>query len=74
MPIEVNGTCASYLLQDATTQSTGTCEDRMTSFDELLYHVVGCTVSVHRESHQAISCPTLDPEKSNVRERISLRN
>ena len=42
--IEVNGTSTSSLLQDPTTQSSGTCEDGMTSFFELLYHFVGCAI------------------------------
>ena len=42
--IEVNGTSASLLLQDSTTQSTGTFEDRMTSVFESLYHLVGSAI------------------------------
>ena len=44
LSIEVNGTFAFVLLQDPTTESTGTSEYRMTSFFESLYYFVGCTI------------------------------
>ena len=75
--MEVNGTSALLLLQDPTTQCSGTFEDRMTSFFESLYYCVGCAIplpfSIVRIAIP-FSLPTLDSETSNVLLRISSRN
>ena len=65
--IEVNSTSISFLLQDPTTQSTGCCEEKMTSFWIVVPFCWLCdpTVLVDRESRHTMSFPNLDPR--NVR-------
>ena len=42
--IEVNGTFVLSSFENSSIQSTDACEDRVSCFIELLYHLVGCEI------------------------------